>query len=343
MDVYIYSVILVIVIFAVFRHKQKYALKCFGFLIFLISVLRSTSVGWDYPTYINYFEEIGQSNWSDIFLVNIRFEPGYVVFNKLIYCISDNYLFFTLVVSAFNVFSTILFIKRYSKIYWLSCFLFLTMGFFNFQINILRQSIAMSIAFYAYYYADHKMFKKFLVSILLAASFHYSSFALLFLYPLFGIQLNYKKICLEAFIVVVGLFVLGKTIIAIVSSFWSVPYDANEGTGFGMLAMLVLITVCGLFLIKIGHKQIPVLPTQLMVCACCFQLLSPSFSMFVRFVQYFSIGAIIFLPSCLKSVKYDQLLYFLSMLFICIITMFYYVNIVLELNMDGTVPYKSIL
>ncbi len=341
MTIYLFALLSIFFLFGIFKNKLSYIL--FGLILFFISILRSENVGYDYITYEEAYHDFAVASWSDLFFVRIRFEPGYVLFNKCLTIISSNYLLFKVVTSFINICSVLIFIKRYSVMPWMSCALFLTLGFYNFELNIMRQSLALSISLFAYPYAENKSLLKFLLCIILATLFHYSAIILLIIYPIANIKFTKRKIFIEISLILLTIYLFGHLFLSFVSSTWSISYDKNSGTGYGMLGMLSLILIFSLYINFRIENQISKIPLHMMIVACCFQILSLDFSMFVRIVQYFSIGAIVLLPNSIFLLKVYRPIYLLAILFLLLITTYYWVGIILYLDMDGTVPYSTIL
>lgn len=114
-------------------------------LLVLISLssLRGATIGNDTHSYIYMFKNLSADDHS-------RFEIGYVWLTDTIKKFTDNYQFLFVVVSIIIYFSFGKFIVKYSKMPWLSLYLFFTYGFFTFTFTALRQGIAMAICLYAF-------------------------------------------------------------------------------------------------------------------------------------------------------------------------------------------------
>ena len=91
-----------------------------GIQLFLIAALRGETVGTDLENYLPAFKTIVNTSWDAIF--EIDWEPGYIVFNKLLSLFSDDNRFFLIVTSLFTTVGYLLFIWKNSKKPWLSVF-----------------------------------------------------------------------------------------------------------------------------------------------------------------------------------------------------------------------------
>ena len=63
-------------------------------------------------------------------------------------------------------------IYKYSNSVWMSVFLFYSLGYFGASMNTIRQCIAMTIIFLAYHFILENKIKLFLISVILATTFH---------------------------------------------------------------------------------------------------------------------------------------------------------------------------
>lgn len=143
-------------------------------MIILLIGLRS-NVGVDYPQYYDIF-----SNFKN---VPNYLEPGFR------YIVKWFGTFGPMALSTLFASITILFVyptlKKYSKWYSLSLFLFLIAGGYSGMINGVRQSVALSIFFYSSRFILNREFHNYLFFICIAGLFHYSAFALLPVYFIF--------------------------------------------------------------------------------------------------------------------------------------------------------------
>lgn len=153
----------------------------------LFSSLRSDSVGSDSKNYtrdfvnqldVDYFEFIPES------------EIGFQILKYFILNFTHNYFWLFLISSIIVIYCYLIFIKKYSKDYFLSVFIFITFGLYTFYFNGLRQGLAMAISILAMPYLVEKKFIKYFIIIFLASLFHKT--ALLFILFYFIVNLNLK-------------------------------------------------------------------------------------------------------------------------------------------------------
>ena len=168
------------------------ARRTFAFLAFLeIGILlgcRSVNVGEDTYGYFQFFNYLLYN--FDWHIFSYSFEPGYILFNKLIQCFSSSAQSLFLISGFFISFSVIKFIVNNTKNCWLGILIYITLGNFFFAMTGLRQSLALAIWLFAYPALKERRLLPFLFISLLAISFHYSICFFICFYPLYGIKYN---------------------------------------------------------------------------------------------------------------------------------------------------------
>lgn len=220
----------------------------------LINGLRHYVVGIDTVVYYWNFRDVSVAldygSFIDAFTVH-RFEPGYTLLVSLINLFTNNFNIL-LVISAALMYSLLArFVYKFSKNYFLSYYLFITLRLFDFTLNGLRQAIAMSIGLLAYEYAVERKPLKFFIIVVIAISFHYSAIILFPLYLLVNFKIRDFHLLL-VFIVIVITFVfrnlIGQSILSIYYGLGSEFVGYYESTGdLGMTgAFLFTLIIIGL-------------------------------------------------------------------------------------------------
>lgn len=174
---YIYVCILVLTcLFAALENKSRNLyLALFFVVFFLISALRADTVGYDLKNYIPLYNAISEMSWGGVFFFT-DYELGYKLFNKLISCFSMDERCFFLCTSFVVLYGMFKYIWRFSKIFYLSLFLYVAFGFYSNTFNSIRSSLAIAIAVNSLLYINKKEKLKFSLVILLAMLFHTSAF-----------------------------------------------------------------------------------------------------------------------------------------------------------------------
>lgn len=176
---------------------------CLSFSLFVFSFIRWEDPYNSYSDWGNYYEYFIDCLQTD---KNNTFEWGYVLLNKLVRTFTDNYtvLLFFLGIILFS-FQTVA-IKILSPYPIMSLFILWAVKFGN--ILFVRQSIAISILLFSVKYLKERSFAKFLILVILASSFHSSSYLFILAWWVYPLKLSFKRISLILFFAVLFSFFL---------------------------------------------------------------------------------------------------------------------------------------
>ncbi len=169
--------------------RNKIIVMFSSIFIIIIQGLRRTTVGVDLIGYIPALQYAKNMNFiSGEKLYN--YELGYSLYSQFFskLNVSDQaYLF----IVALTIIIPIAYVWiKNSKMPGLSVLIYITLGFFVFSFSGLRQSIAISIAFFSFRYVQEKKLIKFLLCVALAMSFHSSAIVFFAAYPLYYMKLK---------------------------------------------------------------------------------------------------------------------------------------------------------
>jgi len=189
------------------KYRPRTARLFFFLAVLVASILagcRDISVGPDTISYTTYFfDHIGTNftNFKSCFLFYTQtYEPGFVIFEYVLSRIfSDSHwmLFWAaMIIYGFSLKSILKYKNQCSvSLVWI---LFLALTCTE-VFNIIRQYMAMAIGMYGFTYAMERKYKRFIVLIIIAMSFHYG--ALIFI-PIYYIYLYLKNKGIPILIVV---------------------------------------------------------------------------------------------------------------------------------------------
>jgi transmembrane protein EpsG len=156
-----------------FKRKSKVIIALSTFIPVLVGGLRK-DVGTDYGTYLAIFNSIKDQSFND-YLTSGPTEVGYFVIAKLAYLIGGGDVLFFTIFSAITIFFFCLGLRRLKVNHKpLVYFLFL-MTIFPGSFNIVRQSAAVSVLFYAYSMLLDGKKKQFLFWGIVASFIHLSA------------------------------------------------------------------------------------------------------------------------------------------------------------------------
>lgn len=161
------------------RNTALYLTVSMLLLIFVASC--RYAIGFDYFSYRNMYEMVNGWSFGDILHIYSG-EPLFFLTCKVIGSTGCPYQVFLLMVNTFLLTAAMHFIYRYSKIPWLSIYLYVTLQFLAYNMNLIRQSIATAFFLLAYPSLKNRKLLPYTILILIGGLFHNS---LLFLYPLY--------------------------------------------------------------------------------------------------------------------------------------------------------------
>lgn len=185
--------LLIIIITAEKRiSAQKFALQIACMILVFFMAFRKYTVGVDTKYYCYVFEQlrdvsIGKvlsavtyaspgSNWF------FDFEPGYRLYNKILSYIFGSAQIITIANSCLIMGLLYILIRKSSKNYYLSIWLYVTLGIFQTDMNVARNAIAIFICYLAINRIKEKKVLKYMSLIILASLFHKTALVFIPLY-----------------------------------------------------------------------------------------------------------------------------------------------------------------
>lgn len=307
------------------RYKKKKNTHFFclfvGLLIpALLAGLRDYTIGNDVLLYGNYWFEKAVSYTSlwDYLRKAVEYSigPGYAFINYISSLISNDAHFFYFIYALLQMIVLYYAVKDYEKLISIPfAFFVYFFTYYNSSLNILRQIMAILLVLLSYKYVFNRKLFRFLLCILLAASFHMSAIIGIVLYPLnWAIHTDLRKIWKLA--VVVGSILLVVTykyvldyILGLGWAFFSkyTHYlgDENGGGRFIRLAFWGVIA-CGYYCNRRKIKKIA--PNfELLGFCILFSLLSSIANFFagawlIRVMYYFDCVSVISIPLITKTI-----------------------------------------
>lgn len=165
-------------------------------LVFLCSF--RYAIGFDYFSYRNIYEMTDSMPFSDI-LKTFWYEPLFFVVCKCFNVCGMPFQLLITGVSLFLLFSTVWFIAHYSKAPWMSVYLYITLQFLAYHMNLMRQSLALCFFLFSYPFLKSRRLLPYSACIFLGGLFHNSLWFVFPLYFLLLVKLSQKTaLCLMA-------------------------------------------------------------------------------------------------------------------------------------------------
>ena len=293
-----------------YQKRNKAAVNFFFVLLTLLIALRHQSVGTDTESYIRFFKAFSRMDWSEIRRAEL--EVGFRYLNKLISLVSKDPQFFLAVVA---ILVSAMIYPAYKRLCADASFvivLYCTMSTFVMMFSGLRQMIAIAVGFIAYGFTRQKRLILFILSVLLAMSFHTSAFMLAFMYPLYHARITKKW--LYAVVPILALsFVFNRQIFGTLSLILEqyTEYDA-EITSTGAYTMLVLFGAFAAFSFlipderKLDEETIGL--RNFLLLTFSLQMFAPLHSLAMRMGYYYMIFVPLLLPKIVecRSKRWNQ-------------------------------------
>lgn len=225
--------------------KRKVAIiMSIFFAIFLILLIcRDISIGVDLKNYRILFNGFKGTPLSE--LVAER-EFGFALLNKLAFNINGEYRTLIILVAIISIIPLAIVYMKEAENPILTIALFMAVAPFAMYFSGLRQVIAMAVGVGAYYCTKHKKLIPFILMVLFAMLFHVSSFILFFMYPIYHLKIDHKKL---VFAIPTGvvLLIFNAPILEFIQTFLDeqYQYDIEETGAYTMIVVfLIFLLIC---------------------------------------------------------------------------------------------------
>lgn len=159
-------------------------------------------VGTDYANYANAYVRFKEQVWGAIITYN---EPGIRVLSLISQYIYDDYASMFFISSIITVGLFVYTMYKYSDSFFISISLYVFGHGWTEAFNGIRQMLASAILFAGHRFILEREFKKYLIIVLLAASFHISALVMIFLYFIPRTKMSLKKVLIILVIVVISI------------------------------------------------------------------------------------------------------------------------------------------
>ena len=317
------------------KKKNLYMIIC-GLCIVFVMGLRSRFAGSpDTNNNCKLFESIQISNIGLLDFIKSRSEGnslllsefGYSVFVWLLANIfpSAQWLIFT--IALITTVCTLRFIYKHSEDIVVSIVMFLCLGLFSFNMNGLRQCIAMSICLIAYDFIKEKKFVPFAILIIVAMSFHKSAVIFGFSYLFYKFKPNlYYTALFVAILLVITIF--ADNISLMYDNIVGQDYSSGESfeTG-GIVVVLIYLLTLGtalLFNKKLTDQDVYFIFLMSLMGLSLYVIRFISTQMYERISYYFNYYILLLLPSTIARFDGKSKILINSIIIILSIALFAY-------------------
>ena len=323
------------------------------FLITLPPVLVSSlryNVGTDYNAYIEIYNRINHY-WTSSGAWNYyRNEPLFFLINKISYLLFDSYLGVFFLSSLIIHLFIMLGLDNYKEHISISFALFIYyMYFFNFSLNGIRQTIALSIVFFALKYLLQRSFIKYLYWVVVATLFHNTAILTIPLY--FLIYLNNNPAF--KFVYYLSILLTPFVLIILIGAFINLPilesyshYVTNKqlvikpGFAIHILPILIPVFLFKKNVIRVNTKYQVFFDISLLNIPYTYVAYYVDWGQ--RMAKYTNTVYLLLIPLAINSVRKEKNKHLLLIYYI-IYFAFYYIGIYVLNNSSEAFPYRSIL
>ncbi|MGO4586512.1 EpsG family protein [Arthrobacter sp. 2RAF6] len=313
-------------------------------VLFLIAALRY-GVGTDYwPRYAPLFEQIQQGDVEGQ-------EIGYVLLNKAVGLITDDYQWIFVVTSFLTIALFYRFFLRMSINPALSVFIYAFGGFYLEDFNLVKQGLAIAILVNTFEFALRKKHLAFVLATLLAASFHESALVWFAVWPLMWIRVS-RATRIAIALAMIGVVLLVPQIVSRlveqVAPQYGWYFDSNYGVTRSIHPAVVAVSVAAFVftVIKVGKagrgdRYADALVNVLAVSTAVLVATTTIAYLFSRLVYYFAPTELLAVPLALSLVRGRLARHLLIVAFMsAYMTSFVFQFLVW--NAHGVLPYDSI-
>lgn len=322
------------------KYKYKHIYIVLSFIIALLPIAFRYGIGTDYfYTYYPYFQLIGKGQrYFD--------EIGFNILNKVIYVLTGDFRVLIAVTSfIFLYFMYKGIIKNSKDLVFSILMLFIGQAYF-YSMNMIRQSIAISIIFFAVAFLKENKKIKYIVVCMLASTIHVSALLMIPLVFINNLDLRNKtKICILMLIMFMNPIIknLLNSIIMETKYAW---YYSSIYTNDSVSTIVIILNIV-VFILDLlysnensANKEYK-LYSNINFFGLILLIVANSIPLLNRLIRYFSIFQILFVPMIIKSEKNGKYRFLLKMFIfnLFFITMYYQIFM---LGGEEVVPYVSI-
>ena len=322
------------------KYKYKKIYIGLSFIVALLPIAFRYGIGTDYfYTYYPYFQFIGKGErYFD--------EIGFNILNKIIYILTGDFRVLIVVTSfIFLYFIYKGIIKNSKDLVFSILMIFIGQSYF-YSMNMIRQSIAISMIFFAISFLKEDKKIKYILICILASTIHIS--ALLMIPLAFINDIHFEN---KTKIYILMLIMLTSPIINSILNFvimgtkyawyYSSIYTKDFVSTIVIILNIVVFALDLLYSSKNRENREYKLYSNINFFGLILLIVANSVPLFNRLIRYFSIFQILFIPMIIKSEKNRNMNLLLKIFIfnLFFITMYYQIFL---LGGDEVVPYVSI-
>ncbi len=362
---YIYLLIFAIAIFLTYIAQLAFKEKknslgillsvCVITILSLLAGVRDNTVGTDVRVYMeSSFRLATMATSFSEYSLSVQSEFLYTLLNYCVAFVTNNLHIFMFIVEAIIVTLVYMTIYYYRKKIpmWVGLLVFLTL-YYNRTFNLIRQSLALAITFFAFRYIDQDKKLKYIITIIIATLFHSTAFVAGLIYVvkrILGKEYKHKvRVYFIIILVCIAIANYGTILSALIYDYGILPVKYAIHIPTGEISIPISETILKIMLllpIVIYSKKLNEYNSTnrflLFIIILDFILLQTG--MLASYVQrisfYFGFYYILLLPQIFKVTKNNKYGNIVK-LYIVGVLLFYWYYMFIRLNYGETYPYTS--
>ncbi len=211
------------------RARDFYLVLAF-FVLLLLTSFRY-AIGFDYFSYRLIFDMVATEWTLDVIFHDFWYEPGFFLICKFFQLLHLSYPVMLAGINVFLIAVLLWFVRRYSKMPWVSIYLYITLQFLAYHMNLIRQSIALCFFLFAYPFLKEKKIIPYTLILIFGGLLHNS---LWFVWPLYFLLTKKATIRYWVSIAIAALlvYVLFDRLFLYVQPYLPMKYAAYPDTDF---------------------------------------------------------------------------------------------------------------
>lgn len=332
------------------KRTKLYITLCF-FMLTFVAGIRSVNVGVDTEQFCRAYQMIGMTPWDNLFS-SFRYEWGFLVLCKVLNYVSVNPQLLIIVSSILINVPLGVFIFRNSSSAALSAFLYVGLGLYASNMNIMREAIAVSFVLIAFEMLKANRSLLFFLFVAIASGFHQTAPFLVILWPLWRLGFNRKSILAYVILFMVA-FIFAHQISNLLASLVGREQLYNsEFTGsnyFGallkaLLALFIAVIVLNYF--RVGQRvgiqlsNVDQFYCHMLMLWILFSILGMQIQIFSRLCMYFNVFALVGITCALRFIENAGERVFI-MLLLGVVALSYFIIVGLfRPEWQGVIPYE---
>ena len=282
-------------------------LICFVCVLILL-MFRHKTMGRDlsgvaWIGYLNFFDRVaGQTVYYALFKA-LHFEFGFTLFVKLVSVLWQNHQFFIAVTAFVSLAPIAVLIGKKSRDPAFSWIIYTSLMPFFLLYSGLRQGIAIGIAAIAFILAEERKLLLFIITVLVAASFHTSAVLLFLIYPIMNLQVNVKWRAIAVAVLPLLILVCKVMIKLVIFQFPKYAYVLSENGRGSYRYFLMLLAVYFFCCVFTNNSRFQNAYLNLFYIACLFQMLGLFSETAPRAGFYFVLSLAVLLPDVIENIE----------------------------------------